>query len=146
MTWLHRAELFLVIWYSFRRSKNIRLLLSPKSYCHTHKSPLLNPILGQLNPVLTLTLISFSILFSHVLICIPSFFDRNPTWTTYVWHMLFPLPYKNIWPNHLYSVTPFSHLTSCKGKRKSCPCNRPWSPMELWDVLHFLDNRLTDGG
>jgi hypothetical protein len=26
------------------------------------------------------------------------------------------------------------------------PCNRPWRPIGLWDVSHFLDNRLTNGG
>jgi hypothetical protein len=33
--------------------------------------------------------------------------------------------------------------------KKSCPCNRPWRPIGLWDVeapTFSLDNRLTDGG
>jgi hypothetical protein len=34
-------------------------------------------------------------------------------------------------------------------KRWSCPCNKPWRPVVLWDVefpIFSLDSRLTDGG
>jgi hypothetical protein len=39
-------------------------------------------------------------------------------------------------------------IGNIKFKNQSCPCNRPWTPIELWDVEdpHLLDNRLTDGG
>jgi hypothetical protein len=33
--------------------------------------------------------------------------------------------------------------------KKSCPCNRPWRPIGLWDVeapTFSVDSRLTDGG
>jgi hypothetical protein len=37
----------------------------------------------------------------------------------------------------------------CLSKKKRYLCNRPWRPIEMWDIeasKFFLDSRLTDGG